>query len=149
MSAWLVMVKTRRAPSRIIGMRGVYGLTTTAMHEMRTPHSPPPPAPRSCEEASSETRCPNTWIGCIPLADDDLDNLNFVVSVVRCCARAVPHRKSPTAQLPPGKRVRKSRTLQNPPGKRMRKKEPCGTDPTRKTCEKERAVRYRSHPANV
>ena len=50
MSAWLV--KIRRAPSGIVGMRGFnsYGHTTTVMHEMSTP-SPPPTqtlAPTCC-----------------------------------------------------------------------------------------------------
>ena len=38
MSAW--SVQTRRAPSGIVGIRGVYGHTTTAMHDMSTPPSP-------------------------------------------------------------------------------------------------------------
>ena len=42
MSAW--SVKTRRAPSRHCTDAGVYGRTTTAMHEIEyTPPCPPPP----------------------------------------------------------------------------------------------------------
>ena len=45
MSAWLV--KIRRAPSGIVGMRGFnsYGHTTTVMHEMSTHLSPSHPNP--------------------------------------------------------------------------------------------------------